>query len=142
MIRELIHDPMQLAKKSVPAAITDREIALDLADTLCLHRDICAGMAANMIGENKRIIVFWDDETLAVWYNPHLIRMTEPYDTAEGCLSLLGEARKVKRYRKITVEYEIPTKDGRALMRRVKTFSGFTAQVIQHEIDHCDGILI
>lgn len=142
MIRELIHDPLLLARKSVSATLEDIEIAADLRDTLYAHREDCAGMAANMIGETKRIIAFWENGIPVVMYNPHITRKTEPYDTAEGCLSLLGDPRKVKRYKKITVEYEIPAKDGTMFVRCTKTYTDFTAQVVQHEIDHCDGVLI
>lgn len=142
MVRELIHDPLLLARKSVPATAGDASVATDLRDTLCAHRENCAGMAANMIGETKRIIAFWEESLAVVLYNPRITRAAEPYDTAEGCLSLLGDPRKVRRYKKITVEYEIPAKDGKKLLRRTKTYTGFTAQVIQHEINHCDGVLI
>ena len=99
-------------------------------------------MAANMIGELKRIIAFWEDSLPVVIYNPHIIRALELFDTAEGCLSLLGDPQKVRRYKKITLKYEIPAKDGKTLLQRTKTYRGFQAQVIQHEIDHCDGVLI
>ena len=136
MIRELIHDPMLLAKKSVPAAITDREIALDLADTLCLHRDICAGMAANMIGVRKRVIIVNRGLTDLVMFNPVLLKKDTPYETEEGCLSLAG-VRKTTRYEHIEVEYY----DMKWKKKRLK-LSGWDAQICQHELDHLEGILI
>ena len=142
MIRELMHDPLFLARKSTMADLADKTIAADLADTLRAHRDTCAGMAANMIGCTRRIIAFWEGDAVTVLWNPTIVKHEEPFDTAEGCLSLLGDPRKVRRYRKITVVYELPAREGDSLIRRTRSFSGFTAQVIQHEIDHCDGVLI
>ena len=142
MIRELMHDPIFLARRSTPAQSADKAIAEDLADTLRAHRENCAGMAANMIGCTRRIIAFWEGDAVTVLWNPTIVKHEEPYDTAEGCLSLCGDPRKVKRYRKITVVYEIPAREDDTLIQRTRRFSGFTAQVIQHEIDHCDGVLI
>jgi len=137
MVRELVHDPILLARKSEPAAAADLEIAQDLLDTLKAHSDGCVGMAANMIGRFKRIIVFDNEGTYMTMLNPEIIKAAEAYETEEGCLSLLGGPRKTKRFRKIKVRYQ--TLD---FQTRLKTFSGWTAQIIQHEIDHCNGILI
>ena len=137
MVRELIHDPILLGRKSVPAEKADLQIAQDLLDTLTSHSDGCVGMAANMIGECKKIIVFDNEGTYMTMLNPEIIKQSEPYETEEGCLSLLGGPRKTKRFRKIKVQYQ--TLD---FQTRLKTFTGWTAQIIQHEIDHCNGILI
>ena len=137
MVRELVHDPIFLARKSAAAGKEDLETARDLLDTLNAHRDSCVGMAANMIGVCKRIIVFDNEGTLMVMFNPEIIKAAEEYETEEGCLSLLGGPRKTKRYRKIKVRYQTEKLDV-----RLKTFTGWTAQIIQHEIDHCNGILI
>ena len=137
MVRELVHDPLLLARKSAPAGQEDLPIAEDLLDTLAFHRETCVGMAAHMIGELKNIIVFDWDGTPAVMLNPRILKAWEPYETEEGCLSLTGGPRKTGRFRKIKVEYETVR-----LEKRIRSFSGFTAQIIQHEIDHCSGILI
>ena len=137
MVRELIHDPIFLARKSVPATKEDLETARDLLDTLLAHRDTCVGMAANMIGITKRIIVFDNEGTPTVMLNPEIIRCDGEYETEEGCLSLLGGPRKTKRFQKIKVRYQTEKMEV-----RLKTFTGWTAQIIQHEIDHCNGILI
>ena len=137
MVRELIHDPLLLARKSAMATPEDLPIARDLLDTLTAHRESCVGMAANMIGAFKRIIVFDNEGTYMTMFNPEIVKQSEPYETEEGCLSLLGGPRKCHRYRKIKVRYQ--TAD---FQTRLKSFSGWTAQIIQHEIDHCNGILI
>ena len=137
MVKELIHDPILLARKSVPATKEDIQIAQDLLDTLLAHRESCVGMAANMIGQLKRIIVFDHEGTPMLMFNPEIIKTSGEYETEEGCLSLLGGPRKTKRYQKIKVQYQ--TRD---FQTRLKTFEGWTAQIIQHEIDHCNGILI
>ena len=137
MVRELMHDPIFLARKSAPAEKGDLETARDLLDTLAAHRDSCVGMAANMIGVCKRIIVFDNEGTPMLMLNPEIVRASEEYETEEGCLSLLGGPRKTKRYRKIKVKYQTEKFE-----TRLKSFSGWTAQIIQHEIDHCNGILI
>ena len=137
MVRELMHDPVFLAQKSVPATEEDLDVARDLLDTLEFHKDGCVGMAANMIGVTKRIIVFDNDGTPMVMLNPVILKAAEAYETEEGCLSLLGGPRKTKRFRKIKVEYL-----NMDLQKRIKTFTGWTAQIIQHEVDHCNGILI
>ena len=137
MVRELVHDPIFLARKSAPATKEDLEIARDLMDTLLAHRDSCVGMAANMIGFTKRIIVFDNEGVLMLMLNPEIIKADGEYETEEGCLSLLGGPRKTKRYQKIKVRYQTEKME-----IRLKTFSGWTAQIIQHEVDHCNGILI
>lgn len=137
MVRELIHDPILLGQISMPATKEDLEVAADLRDTLLKHRDTCVGMAANMIGVLKRIICFFDEKDCITMLNPEIISKTGAYETEEGCLSLLGGPRKTKRYRKIKVQYE--TLDFKI---RYKTYEGWTAQIIQHEIDHTKGVLI
>ena len=137
MVRELIHDPVLLGIPSKPAAAADLETARDLLDTLQAHRETCVGMAANMIGIHSRIIAFDNEGTLAVMLNPEILSASDPYDTEEGCLSLLGGPRKTKRFRKIKVRWQ-----NEQFQTRIKTFTGWTAQIIQHEVDHCNGILI
>ena len=141
MIKELMHDPMFLAMKSEAATAADGQVAADLLDTLMAHKESCVGMAANMIGVRKRIIAFYDESgkspTFTVMFNPEIIKKDGAYDTEEGCLSLLGGPRKCKRYRSIKVKYQ--TAD---MQTRIKTYTGWTAQIIQHEVDHCDGVLI
>jgi peptide deformylase len=137
MVRELIHDPILLARRAQHATREDLQTARDLLDTLCFHSETCVGMAANMIGENKAIIVFDCNGQNMLMFNPVLIKGTEPYETEEGCLSLLGGPRKTKRFRKIKVQYE-----NEAFQIRLKTFEGWTAQIVQHELDHLNGVLI
>ena len=137
MIKELIHDPIFLARKSLPAGKEDLETARDLLDTLNAHRDACVGMAANMIGVCKRIIVFDNEGVPMLMLNPEILKAEGEYETEEGCLSLLGGPRKTKRFQKIKVRYQ-----SEKLEVRIRTFTGWTAQIIQHEIDHCNGILI
>lgn len=137
MVKELIHDPILLARRSEPASKEDLQIARDLLDTLAAHRETCVGMAANMIGVCKRIIVFDNEGTYMTMLNPEIVKASEEYETEESCLSLLGGPRKTKRFRKIKVRYQ--TLD---FQIRLKTFSGWTAQIIQHEIDHCNGVRI
>ena len=137
MIKELIHDPILLARKSEVATKEDLQVAQDLLDTLIAHKDGCVGMAANMIGVHKRIIAFDNDGTYMVMFNPEIIKKSEPYETEEGCLSLLGGPRKCKRYKTIKVQWQTAE-----FQTRIKTFTGFPAQIIQHEVDHCDGVLI
>lgn len=129
-------DPIFLEQKSMPATSEDLTVAEDLFDTLIAHKDGCVGMAANMIGVSKRIIAFENDGTYMVMFNPKIIRKSEPYETEEGCLSLNG-TRKTRRWKQIKVEYQTDQ-----FQMRLKNFSGWTAQIIQHEIDHCDGIII
>ena len=137
MIQPIIHDPILLARKSIPAGKEDLQTALDLLDTLAAHKDECVGMAANMIGITRRIIAFDCEGSYMVMLNPEIITAAEEYQTEEGCLSLLGGPRKTKRFRKIKVRWQ-----NEALQPWIKTFTGWTAQIIQHEIDHCNGILI
>ena len=136
MIRDICKDEFFLSQKSESATADDLEIAQDLLDTLAAHKDGCVGMAANMIGVNKRIIAFENDGEYMVMFNPVILKKSGPYNTEEGCLSLEG-VRPTKRWKSIKVQYE--TADGKP---RIRTFTGWTAQIIQHEIDHCDGILI
>lgn len=136
MIREIVKDPIFLAQKSKEATISDFGTAADLLDTIKANADRCVGMAANMIGVNKRIIVFEYKGGYEVMYNPEIIRKEEKYESEEGCLSLSG-TRKTTRYRVIRVQYQ-----NDKMQLRIKTYDGFTAKIIQHEIDHCDGILI
>ena len=137
MVRELMHDPVFLGIKSKPATKKDAAIALDLLDTLTAHRETCVGMAANMIGKTVRIIAFSDSGKNTVMYNPEIISKAAPFETEEGCLSLLGGPRKTIRYKTIKVKYQ-----DKSFQWKTKSFSGFTAQIIQHEIDHCNGVLI
>lgn len=137
MIKPIIHDPIFLGMKSEPATKEDLPVARDLLDTLAANKDHCVGMAANMIGERKRIIVFDNGGSYMTMFNPEIIKKSDPYQTEESCLSLLGGPRKCKRYKTIKVKYQTEKFD-----TLTKTFSGFPAQIIQHEIDHFDGILI
>ena len=137
MVRELVHDPILLARKSASADQSDLQTAQDLLDTLTAHKDGCVGMAANMIGVCKRIIVFDNSGSFMTMLNPEIISSSGEYTTEEGCLSLLGGPRKTKRFQKIKVRYQ-----NLQMQVRLKTFTGWTAQIIQHEIDHCNGILI
>ena len=137
MVKELMHDPIFLAQKSAAATAEDLPVARDLLDTLTFHRETCVGMAANMIGVAKRIIAFDCDGSLMVMLNPEIIARSAPYEAQESCLSLLGGPRKTVRYEKIKVRYQ-----NEKMQTRLKTFTGFTAQIIQHEVDHCNGVLI
>ena len=137
MVKEVVHDPILLAMKSETATVEDLQVAQDLLDTLTANKDGCVGMAANMIGVRKRIIVFDNEGTYMTMFNPEILKMSEPYDTLEGCLSLLGEPRPCKRYKTIKVQWQ-----NEKFQPRIKTFTGWPAQIIQHEIDHCNGILI
>ena len=136
MIQPIMKDPIFLAQKSVPATKEDLQVAQDLLDTLNAHQDGCVGMAANMIGVSKRIIAFDNEGKYMVMFNPEIVKRSEPYEAEEGCLSLTG-TRKAKRYRSIKVQYQ-----NDQFQTRFKTFTGWTAQIIQHEIDHCNGVLI
>lgn len=137
MIKNIIRDEKFLSIASIDATIEDLSIGNDLIDTLRFNRSRCVGMAANMIGVSKRIIIFEDEnKNYIVMYNPVIIKQEGEYETEEGCLSLDG-VRKTKRYKKIKVEYL-----DYEFRKRIKTYSGFTAQIIQHEIDHCNGIII
>ena len=137
MIKQLTHDPIFLSLKSEVAIKEDIQVAEDLLDTLAAHKDNCVGVAANMIGMRKRIIAFDNEGTYMVMFNPEIIKKSEPYETEEGCLSLLGGPRKCKRYKTIKVKWQTAE-----MQTCIKTFTSFPAQIIQHEVDHCDGILI
>ena len=136
MIREICRDETFLAQKAAPATADDLATAQDLLDTLTAHKDGCVGMAANMIGVCKRIIAFDNDGTYMVMFNPVIVRQSGPYEAEEGCLSLSG-VRKTKRFQTVKVQWQ-----NEQFQTRLKTFTGWTAQIIQHEIDHCEGILI
>ena len=136
MIREICRDETFLAQKAAPATADDLATAQDLLDTLTAHKDGCVGMAANMIGVNKRIIVFDNEGEYTVMLDPVIIKSSGAYEAEEGCLSLTG-TRKTKRFQTIKVQWK-----NERYQTRIKTFTGWTAEIIQHEIDHCDGILI
>lgn len=137
MIKEIIHDPIFLAGKSGMATKEDLQVAQDLLDTLIANREACVGMAANMIGVHKCIVVFDNEGKYMTMFNPEIIKKSGPYDAKEGCLSLLGGPRPCKRYKTIKVQWQTAE-----FQTRIKTFTGWPAQIIQHEIDHCNGILI
>jgi len=136
MIREICKDETFLVQKAAPATADDLATAQDLLDTLTAHKDGCVGMAANMIGVCKRIIAFDNEGTYIVMFNPVIVRQSGPYEAQEGCLSLTG-VRKTKRFQTIKVQWQ-----NEKFQTRLKTFTGWTAEIIQHEIDHCEGILI
>ena len=136
MIREICKDEAFLAQKAEPAAADDLVVAQDLLDTLTAHKDGCVGMAANMIGVNKRIIAFDNEGEYMVMFHPVIVKQSGPYEAEEGCLSLTG-TRKTKRFQTIKVQWQ-----NEKFQTRIKTFTGWTAEIIQHEIDHCEGILI
>ena len=136
MIRDIMKDEAFLSQKAAPAAPDDLPAAQDLLDTLAAHKDGCVGMAANMIGVPKRIIVFDNQGRYMVMFNPEIIKKSGPYEAEEGCLSLTG-TRRARRWQSIKVQYQ-----NEQFQTRFKTFTGWTAQIIQHEIDHCEGILI
>ena len=138
MIKELMHDPLFLAGKSENATKEDLQVARDLLDTLMAHKETCVGMAANMIGVRKSIIAFvGEDGRYMTMLNPVILKKDKPYDTEESCLSLLGGPRKCRRYKTIKIQYQTLE-----MQTRIKNFDGWTAQIIQHEIDHCNGVLI
>ena len=136
MVREIMRDEAFLSQKAEPSTLKDLPVAQDLLDTLTAHKDGCVGMAANMISVCKRIIVFDNDGTYMVMFNPEIIKKSGSYEAEEGCLSLSG-TRKAKRWQSIKVQYQ-----NEQFQIRFKTFTGWTAQIIQHEIDHCEGVLI
>lgn len=136
MIRPIMKDPLFLAQPSEPATAADLPVARDLLETLEAHADGCVGMAANMIGVRRCIIAVDNDGEYLVMLNPELLKCSGPYETEEGCLSLTG-TRPAKRYKSIKVRWQ-----DMELKPRIKTFTGFTAQIIQHELDHCRGVLI
>lgn len=137
MVREIVHDPILLGAKSEAATKDDLQVAQDLLDTLIANKETCVGMAANMIGVRKRIIIFDNEGAYMTMFNPEIIKMSGPYDTEEGCLSLLGGPRPCKRYQTIKVRWQ-----NEQFQTRIKTFTGWPGQIIQHEIDHCNGVLI
>ena len=136
MVQPVNHDPITLGRKSLPASPEDASTGQDLLDTLQAHEAECVGMAANMIGVHKRIIAVNDEGTYRLMYNPEIIKKSGNYEAEEGCLSLPG-VRKTVRWKTIKVRFL-----NENFSLRIKTFTGFTAQIIQHEIDHCDGVLI
>ncbi len=136
MIREIMRDEAFLAQKAELATLEDLPVAQDLLDTLEANKERCVGMAANMIGVNKRIIVFDNGGTYMVMFNPEIIKRSVPYQAEEGCLSLEG-TRPAKRWQSIKVRYQ-----NEKFQERFKPFTGWTAQIIQHEVDHCEGIII
>lgn len=136
MVRKIVTDPRLLSRRAEDAGVEDLETARDLLDTLAARRSDCVGLAANMIGVNRRVIVFEDGGTDTVMFNPEIIRQSGPYQAEEECPSLPG-ARRAQRWRTIQVRYE-----NELFQDRTATFTGRTAQIIQHEIDHCEGILI
>ena len=136
MVREICKDEAFLAQKAESATADDLVVAQDLLDTLAAHKDGCVGMAANMIGVNKRIIAFDNEGEYMVMFNPVIVKKSGSYQAEEGCLSLSG-VRKTKRFRSIKVQWQ-----NEKFQTRLKTFTGWTAEIIQHEIDHCDGVII
>jgi peptide deformylase len=136
MIREIVHDPIFLAQPSAPATGEDLPIAADLIDTLKANMDRCVGMAANMIGKKKRIIVMAKGPIVVAMINPVILSASGEYETEEGCLSLEG-VRKTKRYRSIRLKWQ-----DMQMKEHIGTLDGFQAQIVQHEIDHCEGKLI
>lgn len=136
MIKPIMKDPIFLAQRSVLATEEDLSVGQDLLDTLIAHKEGCVGMAANMIGVSKRVIAFDNEGNYLLMFNPEIIKTSGSYTAEEGCLSLPG-THKTKRWKSIKVRYQ-----NEVFQLRIKTFSGWTAQIIQHEIDHCDGILI
>ena len=136
MVREIMKDEVFLAEASEKATAEDTEIARDLLETLEAHKAGCVGMAANMIGVHKRIIAFDNEGSYMVMFNPEIVKKSGAYETEEGCLSLTG-TRKTRRWQSIKVQYQ-----NEKMQLRLKTFTGWTAQIIQHEIDHCNGIII
>ena len=136
MVQEIMQDEAFLSQKAEPASLEDLPVVQDLLDTLTAHKTGCVGMAANMIGVNKRIIIFDNEGKYMVMFNPEIVKKSGPYEAEEGCLSLTG-TRKAKRWKSIKVQYQ-----NEQFQTRFKTFTGWTAQIIQHEIDHCEGILI
>lgn len=136
MVQPIMKDEFFLQIPSKDATTEDVQVGQDLLDTVTAHKEGCVGMAANMIGVSKRIIVFLDENQYVLMYNPQIVKKSKPYSAEEGCLSLVGK-RKTTRYESIKVEYH-----NDAFQKRIKTYKGWTAQIVQHEIDHCEGILI
>lgn len=136
MVREIMKDEEFLTEVSEKATAEDAEIARDLLETLEAHKAGCVGMAANMIGVRKRIIAFDNEGSYMVMFNPEIVKKSGAYEAEEGCLSLTG-TRKTRRWQSIKVQYQ-----NEKMQIRLKTFTGWSAQIIQHEIDHCNGIII
>ena len=136
MVREICKDEAFLAQKAEPATADDLVVAQDLLETLAAHKDGCVGIAANMIGVNKHIIAFDNEGEYMVMFNPIIVKQSGMYEAEEGCLSLTG-TRRTKRFQTIKVQWQ-----NEKFQTRLKTFTGWTAEIIQHEIDHCEGILI
>lgn len=136
MIREICRDEAFLAQKAETATADDLGTAQDLLDTLAAHKDGCVGMAANMIGVRRRIIAFDNEGTYMLMFNPVIVRRSGPYEAEEGCLSLSG-TRRTKRFQTIKVQWQ-----NEKFQTRLKTFTGWTAEIIQHEVDHCEGMII
>lgn len=136
MEKEIVKDQFILSQKSIDASLGDLDIVVDLLDTIKAHQQSCVGIAANMIGELKRIMVVLDEGQYLVIMNPKILKSIGKYETKESCLCHIGE-KTVTRYNKIKVEYR-----DQNFKKKIKTFTGFTAQIIQHEIDHFEGILI
>jgi len=137
MVREIVHDPLFLAMRSEDATVEDMPVAQDLLETLIANKDACVGMAANMIGVRKRIIAFDNGGEYMLMFNPQIIKESGGFSAEESCLSLLGGPRRCKRYHSIKVQWQ-----NEKFQTKIKTFTGWTAQIIQHEIDHCSGVLI
>ena len=135
MVREIMKDEAFLAEASEKATAEDMDTARDLLETLEAHKAGCVGMAANMIGVRKRIIAFDNEGCYMVMFNPEIVKKSGAYEAEEGCLSLTG-TRKTRRWQSIKVQYQ-----NEKMQIRLKTFTGWTAQIIQHEIDHCEGII-
>lgn len=136
MVKDICKDIILLSRKAQPATLDDLPVAQDLLDTLTAHKDTCVGMAANMIGTAKNIIAFADGANYTVMFNPVIVKSSDRYEAEEGCLSLSG-TRTTYRFRSIKVQWQ-----NERFQTRTKTYTGWTAQIIQHEIDHCNGILI
>lgn len=136
MVRDICRDMFFLSQRAEPTAPEDLPVGMDLLETLEAHREECVGMAANMIGVRKRIIAVRDGEASLLMFNPEIIQKSGPYQAQEGCLSLEG-VRTARRWKSIKVRYW-----NEKFQERFRTFSGWTAQIIQHEMDHCEGILI
>lgn len=136
MVREIVHDPVFLSQKSTEATAADIPVAEDLIETLRANMDRCVGMAANMIGKRKRIIAFARGPMIVAMLNPQILSGFEEYEAEEGCLSLEG-TRKVRRYRSIRVSWQDVQ-----MKQHIGILDGFQAQIVQHEVDHCNGVLI
>ncbi|ABJ65048.1 peptide deformylase [Levilactobacillus brevis] len=136
MIKSVVHDEARLVQRSQPATPADGQTITDLIDTLRANQENCVGMAANMIGVNRRIIVVDMGILPVAMINPEITKMAGPYDTQEGCLSLSGE-RPTHRFKTIDVTFL-----NQNFQKQRQTFTGFVAQIIQHEVEHCNGILI